>query len=76
LKLVPEKELVIGIKSQLLVEGLKRLTLPLPQAPSCHMCWFLASSIKVWTKFMDADKWCNPLGFQSEQEYIMCEIEE
>ncbi len=80
LKLVPEKELVIGIKSQLPVEGLKRLTLPLYLR---HLLAICASSLlalfkNVWTKFKDADKWygATPLGFKSEQEYIMCEIEE
>jgi hypothetical protein len=79
LKLVPEKELVIGIKSQLPVEGLKRSTLPLYLR---HLLAICASSLlalfkNVWTKFKDADKWygATPLGFKSE-EYIMCEIEE
>ncbi len=80
LKLVPEKALVIGIKSQLPVEGSKILTLPLYLK---HILAICASSLlalfkNVWTKFKDADKWygATPLGFRSEQEYIMCEIEE
>jgi len=80
LKLVLEKELVVGIRSQLPVEGLKRLTLPLHLK---HLLAICASSLldlvkNVWTKFKDAGKWygATPLGFKSEQEYIMCEIEE
>jgi hypothetical protein len=80
LKLVPEKKLVIGIKSQLLVEGSKRLTLPVYLKHLLAICAssFLALFKNVWTKFKDADKWygATPLGFKSEQEYIMCEIEE